>query len=177
MATKGTRSKAKFTIHDDNMLRSLVQQFGTRNWPLIAKNMNNRTERQCKERWENYLSPTINRTPWTPEQDAFLIQLHQSLGSKWVMLSKFFPGRTDAQVKNRFHNLSRQQATIGSSPVVSEPQSPIIDSKATIVLPTAVQDYTLSETSAALAADDFTMTPLSEDWGFDDSVFGLSFFD
>ena len=61
--------KQKFTEEDDKKLKELVQQFGTKSWAEIAAAMGNRNQRQCKERWEYYLDPTINNSPWTKEEE------------------------------------------------------------------------------------------------------------
>ena len=100
--------KQKFTDEDDQKLRLIVQQFGTKSWTDIAAAMGNRNPRQCKERWENYLDPTINKGPWTKAEDDLLIEKQLQLGSKWVTIARFFNRRTDAQVKNRWQLLDRK---------------------------------------------------------------------
>ena len=100
---------AKFSIEDDEALRRLVEEFGENNWTMIVERMPGRNVRQCKERWMNYLSPNLNRSPWTPEEDALLIKKQKELGSKWVKISQFFQNRTDAMVKNRFQVLRRKE--------------------------------------------------------------------
>ncbi|EAX97202.1 Myb-like DNA-binding domain containing protein [Trichomonas vaginalis G3] len=64
--------------------------------------MKNRNARQCKERYTKYLSPDINRNPWTPEEDELLKEKLCQLGPKWVKISKLFDRRTDAALKNRW---------------------------------------------------------------------------
>lgn len=101
--------KQKFTEADDQKLISVVNQIGTKNWQEVAQMMGDRNARQCKERWENYLSPDINRDPWTQEEDDLLIEKQKEIGSRWVTIAKFFNHRTDAAVKNRFQMLERKQ--------------------------------------------------------------------
>jgi Myb-like DNA-binding domain len=36
--------------------------------------------------------------PWTPEQDATLLEAHKSLGNDWASVAVFLPGRTCVQV-------------------------------------------------------------------------------
>ena len=100
--------KQKFTDEDDQKLRLIVQQLGTKSWTDIAAAMGDRNPRQCKERWENYLDPTINKGPWTKAEDDLLIEKQLQLGSKWVTIARFFNRRTDAQVKNRWQLLDRK---------------------------------------------------------------------
>jgi hypothetical protein len=74
--------------------------------------MPDRTARQCKERWINYLSPALNTAAWTPEEDRLLLEKQRDYGSKWAQIAKFFPNRTDGMVKNRFNRLQRRQARV-----------------------------------------------------------------
>jgi hypothetical protein len=103
---------SKFTASDDVMLRSLVESFGHNDWYAISLRMPGRTARQCKERWMNYLSPTLNTAAWTAEEDQLLLEKQRELGSKWAQIAKFFPNRTDGMVKNRFNRLERRQARV-----------------------------------------------------------------
>ena len=104
--------RVKFSSVEDAMLTNLVNEYGENNWEMISKLMPNRNPRQCRERWTNYLSPTISKSPWTPEEDRLLQQKHQELGPKWVNICKFFPNRTDTMLKNRFLVLTRRAAKL-----------------------------------------------------------------
>jgi hypothetical protein len=74
--------------------------------------MPGRSARQCKERWVNYLSPTLNTGEWTPEEDRLLLEKQRAYGTKWAQIAKFFPNRTDGMVKNRFNRIQRRQARV-----------------------------------------------------------------
>ena len=65
--------------------------------------MQTRNARQCKDRYTNYLSPQINLNPWSQEEDDLLIKKVNELGNKWVKISKFFIGRSDNSIKNRWY--------------------------------------------------------------------------
>jgi hypothetical protein len=103
------RTRNVFTQSEDEHLKELVNEFGTKNWDPISKLMGNRNERQCKERWEKYLSPTVNQGAWSKEEDECLIQLEKSFGRKWVKISSIFLNRTDVACKNRWNSLMQQQ--------------------------------------------------------------------
>jgi hypothetical protein len=103
------RVRAKFSPEEDERLRSLVSSFGTADWLDIAAQMPGKNVRQCKERWTNYLAPTLNASTWTHEEDCLLVQKYAELGSKWVQIAAFFPNRTDSMIKNRFNKLSRRE--------------------------------------------------------------------
>ncbi len=50
----------------------LVEDIGTKNWRKIGAMLNNRTGKQCRERWHNQLDPMINKTPWSQEEEEVL---------------------------------------------------------------------------------------------------------
>jgi hypothetical protein len=102
-------SRSKFTLAEDERLRSLVSGFGEHNWQAISIRMPGRSARQCTEMWGHYLSPSLNTAIWTPEEDQLLIEKHAELGTRWVQIAKFFPNRTDGMVTNRFHLLHRRE--------------------------------------------------------------------
>ena len=111
---KKLHPKVKFTVSEDHQLVKLVEELGTQDWNVIASKMENRNARQCRERWENYLSPSVNRAPFTPEEDLLLMQKYQELGAKWVSISKSFNNRTDISVKSRWMVLKRRNVTMDS---------------------------------------------------------------
>ena len=71
--------------------------------------MNGRNARQLKERWYYYLSPNINRGPWTPEEDELLLQLYRQYGSKWMKISNSFKNRTHISIRNRAQFLLKEE--------------------------------------------------------------------
>ena len=97
------RTRASFTTEENLLLRMLVQIHGTNSWNTVASKMIGRTARQCKERWFSYLSPSITNAPWTPYEDERLKWLANVYNKKWVIIARFFPGRSDSQVKNRWY--------------------------------------------------------------------------
>ena len=107
-AQKKPHPKFKFGVEEDMKLRTLVSQLGENNWQQIAQNMPNRNPRQCKERWCNYLSPKICKSPWTHEEDELLLEKVKEIGARWVQIAKFFQNRTDISIKNRYLVLERK---------------------------------------------------------------------
>lgn len=98
-------SRSKFTPQEDATLKELVAKYGSTKWSEIAMKLPNRTGRQCRERWKNYLAPGIQNGPWSPEEDALLVQKVKELGTMWSKMVPFFPGRTDVNLKNRWVTL------------------------------------------------------------------------
>ncbi|OHS94338.1 hypothetical protein TRFO_11196 [Tritrichomonas foetus] len=101
-------SRSKFTPQEDATLKKLVNELGCTKWSEIASKLLNRTGRQCRERWKNYLAPGIENGPWTIEEDSILIQKVGEFGTIWSKIVKFFPGRTDVNLKNRWVTLKNK---------------------------------------------------------------------
>lgn len=95
-----------FTPEEDAKIKELVQVFGE-DWRAISKAMPDRTLRQVRERYKNFLAPGIVNGPWSRQEDSLLIQLFRSLGPKWSKISKHFPSRSDINVKNRWTSISK----------------------------------------------------------------------
>jgi hypothetical protein len=92
-------------------------------WKQIAFFMPNRSARQCRERWKNYLIPGLNFSPWTWKDDALLREKFNELGPKWAQIVKFFPGRTDTNCKNRWQQLqTRERRRLQLNPPALPPQ-------------------------------------------------------
>ena len=103
------KKNGKFTPEEDMKLKQFVAQFGELNWDIISKYMENRTPRQCKERWMTYLSPKVNLSPWTEEEDQLLMEKYNFYGPKWTRITVFFPSRTEINVRNRCTVLLRRR--------------------------------------------------------------------
>ena len=102
------RRNQRFTPEEDKKLKRLVNNFGETAWDDIAELMDGRNARQCHDRWTSYLSPNINKAPWTPEEDRRIVKLQPHFKGKWVEMSKRFKGRTDIQLRNRWNVLKKR---------------------------------------------------------------------
>ncbi len=111
---KQSPQKAPWTLDEDSLLRQLIVQNGMRHWQEIAKCINSslpfskRQGKQCRERWINFLDPSINKNPWTEDEDLVLLMKQQKKGKKWAEIAKEMEGRTENQVKNRFNALIKK---------------------------------------------------------------------
>jgi hypothetical protein len=95
--------RRKFTPEEDMKLRALVESIGTQSWEDIARFIPDRSARQCRDRYKNYLLESLVRDPWTPEEDALVVQKFHQIGPKWVEIGKMLSGRSGNNVKNRWH--------------------------------------------------------------------------
>ncbi|CAD8161912.1 unnamed protein product [Paramecium octaurelia] len=113
--------QAPWTEEEDDALLLIIQEYQRLNkgnkWSQIATTLNKRTDtsihrngKQCRERWNNHLNPSINRKPWQLFEDLELLKLAILNGKKWAQISKSLKlQRSENNVKNRFNCLMRKE--------------------------------------------------------------------
>jgi hypothetical protein len=112
--------RRKFTSEEDERLRALVDQIGTSHWESIASLMPNRSARQCRDRYKNYLLGTIVTTPWTSDEDDLIRAKYGELGPRWVEIAKLLNGRSGNHVKNRWHKHLCKKTPMKKLPSIDE---------------------------------------------------------
>eukprot|EP00571_Detonula_confervacea_P000480 CAMPEP_0172314676 /NCGR_PEP_ID=MMETSP1058-20130122/23101_1 /TAXON_ID=83371 /ORGANISM="Detonula confervacea, Strain CCMP 353" /LENGTH=747 /DNA_ID=CAMNT_0013028605 /DNA_START=101 /DNA_END=2344 /DNA_ORIENTATION=+ len=112
-------AKAWHKAEDEYLLDLVLQMKHPLKWSIIAQSLSDysagvdsntpvRTGKQCRERYVNHLNPRLKHTEFNPLEDATIWRLYATIGTQWAKMSKVIPGRTDNNLKNRFHNLKRQ---------------------------------------------------------------------
>ncbi|CAD8082555.1 unnamed protein product [Paramecium primaurelia] len=113
--------QAPWSKQEDDALLLIIQEYQKLNkgnkWSQIATTLNKRTDtsvhrngKQCRERWNNHLNPSINRKPWQLSEDLELMKLAILNGKKWAQISKQLKlQRSENNVKNRFNCLMRKE--------------------------------------------------------------------
>jgi hypothetical protein len=101
-------ARAGVCFQEDELVISLVARLGTKKWSLIAQCLNGRLGKQCRERWYNHLDPSINKGPFTEDEDIQLLMAKIREGTKWAAIAAQMPGRTDNMLKNRYNSTLRR---------------------------------------------------------------------
>ncbi|KAL2831498.1 hypothetical protein BDW59DRAFT_157924 [Aspergillus cavernicola] len=100
--------KGPWTQAEDERLRRAIERYGTK-WAVVASVVGSRLPDQCSKRWSHAINPEIDHSPWTPQEDALLIQNVNKHGHYWQQIvSLYLPGRTSLAAKNRYHILQRR---------------------------------------------------------------------
>ena len=117
--------KFKFTAEEDVKLKKLVDEYG-KEWTKIASLLPGRTGRQCRDRWANYIDPSISTKPWSQDEDSRLLQKYAETGAHWRVIANCFPGRSINNVRNRCVKLLKMgQGQTSDSFFSSPPPSPL----------------------------------------------------
>jgi hypothetical protein len=115
----------KFTAEEDEKLLSIVKEHGSRDWVFVALLHGTRNPRQCRERYANYLAPSLRHDGWTVEEDALLLQKYSEYGPKWNKIARVFTNRSDNALRNRWQLMNRRQLRSSPQfcPVIPSPDS------------------------------------------------------
>ena len=99
----------RWSEDEDALLKQAVKVLGER-WPLVAKLVPGRTASQCKVRYQLYIDDQVNRSKFTPDEDALLLKLVTDHGpGHWTRLTAHFDHRTWLSLKNRYRYLLNRQ--------------------------------------------------------------------
>ena len=101
------RTRHPFSKKEDNLLMELVRLYDTsdkNNWYLIAYHMDGRSPRQCRERYQLFLSQGINKkVKWTKDEDDLL--LSKFYISHGYIIIKILYEILDLKIADTFHGI------------------------------------------------------------------------
>ncbi|GKU97046.1 hypothetical protein SLEP1_g10228 [Rubroshorea leprosula] len=125
---KSNVKKGLWTAEEDAKILAYVSNHGIGNWTLVPKKAGlNRCGKSCRLRWTNYLRPDLKHDNFTPQEEEIIINLHELIGSRWSLIAKHLPGRTDNDVKNYWNTKLKKKLTkMGIDPVTHKPMSQVI---------------------------------------------------
>jgi hypothetical protein len=103
--------KGKWTAEEDRMLLHAAEKFAATRWKTIAGLIPGRTKKQCWNRWQYALDPSIVQTTertgkWLTEEDDELVAGVQKYnGKNWDATAALVPSRTKRQCMDRWHKV------------------------------------------------------------------------
>lgn len=113
-ADERREERVRWTQDQDTFLRSIVDTYGTRDWNIIADNMNSKFQgagksaRQCRQRWQKHVHPALSKHQWSEREEVDLLLAHQKFKNSWSEISCALKGRNNNSIKNRFYTIFRK---------------------------------------------------------------------
>eukprot|EP00798_Chlamydomonas_sp_ICE-L_P017404 gene17404-23704_t len=89
---------------EDEILKAAVMKYGLNQWARISSLLVRKAAKQCKQRWFEWLDPSIKKTEWTREEDEKLLHLAKLMPCQWRTIAPIV-GRTSAQCLERYEKL------------------------------------------------------------------------
>lgn len=119
MSRRGTWSS-----DEDQKLIELVESTQPVKWVRISASMGTRSSKQCRERYHNYLKPSLNRQRITEEEGHLIEKLVNVHGKRWAEISRHLVGRSDNAIKN-WWNANTNRRRYSNSHIQSSPESSV----------------------------------------------------
>jgi hypothetical protein len=97
--------KSKFSVLEDKILGTTVDDLGTSNWPAIAANLPGRRASQCRGHWHDELELKLGKRPWLSTDDERLLEIYAKYGPQFDKIASFFPARLKDFIRKRILTL------------------------------------------------------------------------
>ncbi|KAG6398279.1 hypothetical protein SASPL_139734 [Salvia splendens] len=122
---KANVKRGPWTPEEDAKILAYVASHGIGNWTLVPQKAGlNRCGKSCRLRWTNYLRPDLKHDGFTPEEEECILEMHKTIGSRWSLIARRLPGRTDNDVKNYWNTKLKKKLTkMGIDPITHKPFS------------------------------------------------------
>jgi len=114
MHNDNKRNRRTFLPVEDFILKVTMETYPFVSWGEVAKHIPGRTARQCRDRWNYYLSPDLVAHQWTAEDDQLLSEKIKQLGTQWAKILQFFPGISYNSLKNRYYSTLKSKTLFTS---------------------------------------------------------------
>lgn len=102
-------AQTRFSAEDDEKLINLVHILGITSWRSIASNFENKTPKQCRDRWNNYANPGLNHGDWKQSEDQLILSKYEEFGAKWLKIATFLKCRSPNDTRYRWLKLNAEK--------------------------------------------------------------------
>ena len=102
---KNKKDSNIWTKKEDELLKKLIRDIPHKNWSIICNYLPGHSAKECYLRWNSFLKQDIIKGPWTPKEDALLIEWVNKNGPmKWTKCAEVIKGRTGKQCREHWNN-------------------------------------------------------------------------
>jgi len=98
---KETKEKKFWTKGEDDLLLGYINKLQNRNWHLVSEYIKTKSPQQCAYRYNKLISD-LNKKKWNRKDDIKLIELVETYGQNWEIISRQFGDRSERDVEMRF---------------------------------------------------------------------------
>ncbi|KAL0350945.1 UNVERIFIED_CONTAM: Transcription factor [Sesamum radiatum] len=110
---KANVKRGPWTPEEDAKILAYVASHGIGNWTSVPQKADGLI-----------IFALISNDNFTPEEEECILELHRTIGSRWSLIAKRLPGRTDNDVKNYWNTKLKKKLTkMGIDPVTHKPFS------------------------------------------------------
>ena len=92
--------RGPWLAEEDQTLLQFVCSQGPNNWVRISQHMQQRSPKQCRERYHQNLKPSLNHEPISSHEGEMIEQMVADMGKKWAEIARRLGNRSDNTVKN-----------------------------------------------------------------------------
>lgn len=110
---------ASWAQEEDNILDYSVIKYGKNQWYKISTLLSKKNKKECKKRWENWVSLSIRKTRWTTLEDKTLFFLQNIFPFQWKTVS-FFLKRNPTQCFFRFLMLRKISKRVSQKKILNK---------------------------------------------------------
>ena len=98
---------------DDETLKNSIIVFGSKSWKTVSVDLKNnfgvdRTPKQCRDRWCNYLKIDRFSSFFTEDEKNLIFKHFFEIGCKWSILSEIIQTKSENQIKNFLNSTIRR---------------------------------------------------------------------
>jgi myb proto-oncogene protein len=105
-AIKPLFKRGHWTPEEDKQLIFFVEIHG-KNWAQISHTMKQRTGKQIRQRFLNFLDPKIKKDKFTINEDIKIFKLYKIFKTNWRYYTTYIPNRTADRIKGRYYSFVR----------------------------------------------------------------------
>ncbi|CAN0263896.1 unnamed protein product, partial [Hapterophycus canaliculatus] len=106
MVLKPALLKGVWSHEEDKVIYDCVAR-GVTDWSEMAALLPKRKPKQCRERWNNHLDPSLSKGPaWTAAEEARLVKAVETGGTSWSLVAcQQLPGRNEVEIQQHWNEL------------------------------------------------------------------------